>query len=102
MTDWASLRHAYGPADDIPALLAAAEADPINRQVWDDLWGRLCHQGSIYSASYPALPALAAMAAQRPPASFVEPLHLAATIVAGRPLVVVVHRIGITLLSRTR
>ena len=25
MTDWAALRHAYGTAEDVPALLAAAE-----------------------------------------------------------------------------
>ena len=81
MTAWASLRHAYGSADDIPGLLAAAEVDANDRQTWDALW-RLCHQGTVYSASLPALPALAAMAARRPAAGYVEPLHLAADIIA--------------------
>jgi hypothetical protein len=27
MTDWSQLRHAYGPTDDIPGLLAQAEPD---------------------------------------------------------------------------
>ena len=82
MTDWASLEHAYGAANDIPGLIAAAKADSNDRQTWDDLWGRLCHQETVYSASYPALPALADMAARRPAAGYVEPLHLAAAIVA--------------------
>jgi hypothetical protein len=83
MTDWARLRHAYGSAEDVPALLAEAEAvSGDDASVWDDLWGRLCHQGSVYTASYAALPALAAMAAQRAPAGYVVPLHLAAAIIA--------------------
>ncbi|HST81592.1 MAG TPA: hypothetical protein VLL08_07635 [Kineosporiaceae bacterium] len=82
MPDWASLSHAYGPAGDIPELLTAAGVDPDDRQTWDALWGRLCHQGTIYSASYPALPALAAMAARRPASGYIEPVHLAAAIVA--------------------
>lgn len=82
MTDWTSLRHAYGSADDLPGLLAAAEVDPNDRHAWDALWGRLCHQGTVYSASYTALPTLATMATRRPVAGYVEPLHLAASIVA--------------------
>jgi len=82
MTNWAALRHAYGPADDIPGLLAAAEADPNDETVWTALWGHLCHQGTIYSASYPALSALATMAARHPSSHPRHPLHLAAGIVA--------------------
>ncbi|MBI5231011.1 MAG: hypothetical protein HY876_02475 [Coriobacteriales bacterium] len=82
MTDWASLRHAYGSAADVPGLLAGALTEVDDRQVWDDLWSRLCHQGTVYSASYPALPALAGMASQLPAAGYVEPLALAAAIVA--------------------
>jgi hypothetical protein len=82
MTDWATLRHAYGSAEDVPALLATAKAGGDGGTVWDDLWSRLCHQGTVYSASYAALPALAAMTAQHPPAGYVASLHLAAAIVA--------------------
>jgi hypothetical protein len=82
MTDWASLRHAYGAAADVPGLLAAAMAGGDDRRVWDDLWSRLCHQGTVCSASYPSLPALTEMASRLPPAAYVEPLALAAAIVA--------------------
>ena len=42
----------------------------------------LCRQGTVYSASYVALPALAAMEAQHPPAGYVASLHLATAVVA--------------------
>ncbi|WP_053670616.1 hypothetical protein [Streptomyces sp. NRRL B-1140] len=61
MTDWSRLRHAYGTAEDVPGLLDGASADPQSSD-WDELWSRLCHQGTVYSASYAALPALTRMA----------------------------------------
>ena len=83
MVDWALLQDAYGPASDVPDLLAVVEAGRGDeRGVWDDLWGRLCHQDTVYSASYAALPSLAAIAAGCGPAGYVEPLHLAASIIA--------------------
>jgi hypothetical protein len=83
MNDWARLHHAYGAAEDVPALLAEAEATREEEgRVWDDLWSRLCHQGTVYSASYAALPALSAMTAQHAPAGYVPSLHLAAAIIA--------------------
>ncbi len=85
MTDWAALRHAYGSAEDVPALLAAAEnTRDETGEIWDDLWSRLCHQGTVYSASRAALPALAAMASSREPSGYQAPLHLAAAIIASR------------------
>jgi len=54
--EWVSLLDAYEPADGIPVLLAAVSADVDDRRAWDELWGRVCHQGTIYSASCPALP----------------------------------------------
>jgi len=82
MTNWAALQHAYGSAQDLPRLLAAAAADTgHDREVWEQLWGRICHQGTVYSASYAALPALATIAERRAPAGYVEPLHLAAAII---------------------
>lgn len=80
MTDWSALRTAYGPADQVPALLAAARGG--DDAAWNDLWGHLCHQGTVYTASYAALPALADLAEQSPPAPYVQPLHLAAMILA--------------------
>jgi hypothetical protein len=83
MTEWASLRDAYGSAELVPALLAAAEtAGPDEGDPWGELWGRLCHQGTVYSASYAALPALAAMSLKHGPNENGEALHLAAGIMA--------------------
>ena len=82
MTDWAKLRHAYGSASDIPPLLEQLSPDP-EAPVWDELWGRICHQGSVYSASFPVLPYLADAAEKWPIAARVMPLALAAAIVIG-------------------
>lgn len=57
-TDWATLSHAFGSAQDIPGLLARLESEP-SQELWSELWGCICHQGSTYSASYAALPWLA-------------------------------------------
>ncbi|MFJ5216956.1 hypothetical protein ACIP98_19815 [Streptomyces sp. NPDC088354] len=81
MTDWTNLHHAYGTAEDIPGLLAGASPSPDAPQ-WNDLWSRLCHQGTVYSASYAALPALTRMARQWSPSDRQMPLCLAGAIVA--------------------
>ena len=63
------------------ATAAAAGAD--DGGPWDELWGRLCHQGlECTSASYAALPTLAQMSAQHDPSGYVAALHLAASIIA--------------------
>ncbi|WNO73274.1 hypothetical protein [Streptomyces sp. AM8-1-1] len=82
MTDWSQLSHAYGPADDIPRLLDDAESDPAG-PAWDSLWSCLCHQGTVYSASFAALPRLAAMAQRFSATDRQAPLVLAGAIVAG-------------------
>jgi hypothetical protein len=73
MTDWSVLHHAYGTAEDIPALLDRAAAN--DQEAWSQLWSALCHQGSSYTASYAALPHLAEM-------PHVDAVVLAAGIVA--------------------
>ncbi|MFD8749709.1 hypothetical protein ACFV0O_01785 [Kitasatospora sp. NPDC059577] len=82
MTDWTELSHAYGSAEDIPALLAriAAELEP---GLWSELWSALCHQGSVYSASFAALPWLAGTAESDDREQAVNALCLAGSIVAG-------------------
>jgi hypothetical protein len=59
-TDWSTLKHAYGPAEDIPPLLHRLSLDPTpknsNDEPWFTLWSALCHQGDVYSASYAAVP----------------------------------------------
>jgi hypothetical protein len=57
---WSELRHAYGAASDIPALLRQlssypSEASPKD-EPWFTLWSSLCHQGDVYSASFAAVP----------------------------------------------
>jgi hypothetical protein len=83
MVEWEGLRHAYGPAVDIPDLLARLSPDP-DAPVWDELWSRLCHQGTVYSASFAALPALDAAASHWPPTQRAAALNLAAGIVASQ------------------
>jgi hypothetical protein len=80
VTDWSALKHAYGSATDIPAILAALTPDPRS-EAWDELWGRICHQGTVYSASYAALPYLRELVAKWPPGDRAMPLSLAAAIV---------------------
>ncbi len=57
---WSELRHAYGVASDIPALLSQLTSYPneasYQDEPWFTLWSSLCHQGDIYSASFAAVP----------------------------------------------
>jgi hypothetical protein len=56
---WAELRHAYGAAGDIPALLRQLEQLPPSKnkaEPWFTLWSSLAHQGDVYSASFAAVP----------------------------------------------
>ena len=83
MTDWAVLRHAYGSAEDVPRLLEAAENAGVEfGPAWDEVWSRLCHQGTVYTASYEALPYLTEIAERHRPAGYVAAVDLASSIVA--------------------
>ena len=79
--DWPKLSHAYGAADNIPALLERARTDlrpgHVPGTAWFDLWSALCHQGDTYGASYAAMPTLVqiAEARRRIPQQF-DCLHL--------------------------
>jgi len=83
-TDWTSLRHAYGPAEDIPTLLKAAENAPApnryDEEPWYSLWSALCHQEDVYTASYAAVPELVRIAASREGGPRAECLLLAGCI----------------------
>lgn len=66
---WSELRHAYGPAGDIPGLLRQLESFPVARgddEPWFSLWGSLCHQGDAYSASFAAVPHIVRVLATDP------------------------------------
>ena len=85
---WDTLRHAYGPAGDIPLLLSRAEADlrPGHEPdtTWFKLWSALCHQGDAYSASYAAMPTLVRLAEHPNYRTNYGPLLLAACIELAR------------------
>jgi hypothetical protein len=56
---WSELNDAYGKAIEIPKLLHGVMNDKNNSDaLWFELWSRLCHQGSIYDASYAAVPCI--------------------------------------------
>jgi hypothetical protein len=67
---WSELNHAGGSAEDIPALICALAAEtkvefsptPRDRREnptnWDEVFDRLSHQGTFYSATYAAFPYL--------------------------------------------
>lgn len=58
--DWGRLTHAYGPADDVPGRireLASADA-AVRKAGFENLHATICHQGSRYRASAPAVPFL--------------------------------------------
>jgi HEAT repeat protein len=65
--DWAGLRHAYGPAGDVPGVLRAlASGPPADRKhALTKLYGNIFHQGSRYEATAYAVPFLARLALDR-------------------------------------
>lgn len=68
---WSELTHAYGSAADVPALLQQLETTPTaagddwRSEPWFSLWSRLCHQDTVYTASYAAIPHLIGIAARK-------------------------------------
>ena len=58
--DWSTLPGAYGPATEIPTLLrqAVSAVPDERRKAIAELWGNLCHQGTVYEASVVAVPFL--------------------------------------------
>lgn len=56
--DWSRLKHAYGSASDLPRLFDEIGDPELAEVAWDELWASLYHQGSVYTASFAALPVL--------------------------------------------
>ncbi len=76
---WSELSHAYGPAVDTPGLLGQLLAQPnrdVDDPVWDQLFGSICHQGSVYEASFAAMPHLANIAERAEPRPALWALNL--------------------------
>jgi hypothetical protein len=63
---WQDLQHAFGRAIDVPRVLAVISQSQgwKLRKCLEELWERVLHQGSIYSASPPAVQALIPMSAR--------------------------------------
>ncbi|WP_329556254.1 HEAT repeat domain-containing protein [Streptomyces sp. NBC_00696] len=62
---WASLRHAYGSAEDVPGLLRGlASTDPVERATaLDGMYDAVHHEGIVYDATLACVPFLFALAA---------------------------------------
>lgn len=86
--DWKKYRHAYGSAEDIPALLADLQhfpdCDPPRAEPYFTLWSSLCHQDDVYTGSYAALPRLVAAMEGQPQAANWSTLLLAISIEISR------------------
>lgn len=82
--NWSDFKHAYGNASDLGEILEQMSPD-MKTPVWGELFSRICHQGSVYSASFEALPVLLEQASQWPPVDRCMILGLASAIVVGEP-----------------
>jgi hypothetical protein len=70
--EWANLKHAYGSASDIPALLRQLDTLPSSEgyaEPWFSIWSALAHQGDVYSASFAAVPHVVRVLAAAPAAA---------------------------------
>lgn len=68
--DWHLLRHAYGHASDVPALLEKIASFPAESdwqsEPWFSLWSALYHQGDVYPASIAAVPLIVSALSRNP------------------------------------
>jgi hypothetical protein len=79
--DWSHLKHAYGSASDLPQLFDEVGDPELADVAWEELWASLYHQGSVYTASFAALPVLADIATGRKAGGCWQALGLAGRIV---------------------
>ncbi|MFF9398143.1 PBS lyase [Streptomyces sp. NPDC014744] len=58
--DWASMEHAYGPADDVPAMLRGLASDDqvVREAALDGMYGAVHHQGEVYACTLACIPFL--------------------------------------------
>ena len=78
---WNRLQHAYGTADDIPALLRQLEdfpPDEAEAEPWFTIWSALAHQGDVYDGSFAAVPHVVAIACASPEAASLSFLNFPA------------------------
>ncbi|WKV75974.1 hypothetical protein AW27_033345 [Streptomyces sp. PCS3-D2] len=54
---WATVNHAYGPAEDLPDLLRTfAEGGEDAEDALEELYSSIVHQGTVYATSADAAP----------------------------------------------
>jgi hypothetical protein len=67
---WAELHTAYGAAADVPDMLRDLESLPASDgyedEPWFSIWSALAHQGTVYSASFAAVPHVVRVLATAP------------------------------------
>jgi hypothetical protein len=82
---WAELSHAFGSAAETPTdLKALAQNEGGQEKTWSELWTTLCHQGTVYTASFAAVPHLVEMALNTPKEDRLQLIVLVAMIERGR------------------
>ena len=89
---WGELTSAYGSGLEVPGLLRrlASEGVPaVPKSYWDGcpwtmLWATICHQGTVCTASYAAVPHLVRLASQAAPDTRVRLIDLITYIEMGR------------------
>lgn len=77
---WNELQAAYGSAKEVPEMLKLLYTNPTDEDALNDLWSSLCHQGTIYSASIPAVPHLVSTVVNSTLEDRIGPLLLAGAI----------------------
>ncbi|WP_187415000.1 hypothetical protein [Nonomuraea sp. PA05] len=79
---WSRMRHAYGPATEVPDLLRGlAGPDPAVRETaLDGMYGAVHHQGDVYPCTLAAIPFLLRIAAAPALAGRAEVVELLASI----------------------
>jgi hypothetical protein len=83
--DWAGLRHAYGPAGDVPGLLQAlvSQSAAEHKGALHELYGNIFHQGSRYEATAHAVPFLVRLALDPRTSQRDEIVHLLVALAIG-------------------
>ena len=89
---WADLRTAYGDGREVPDLLRRVATEGVPEGYtsvqsgcpWARLWATICHQGSVYTASYAAVPHLVHLCARVALAVRPRVINLVVSIEIGR------------------
>lgn len=88
---WGELKHAYGRADGDPdtrevlrQLYTVSNNAALPNELSEELWSSICHQGTVYTASYAALPHIVEITKERLPEHRLVHIILITSIQQGR------------------